>query len=66
MNYLKIAELAHKCEIKAKQIGFLYSIVGSSDAFTFTKEQFDRFYFTIGEYEKELLILEKKLLKLLK
>ena len=65
MDYLKISELANKCEIKARQIAFLYAIIGSSP-FAFTKEQFDRFYSTVAQYEQELLILEKKLRKLIK
>jgi predicted DNA-binding protein YlxM (UPF0122 family) len=61
MNYLKIAEIANKCEVKRQQINEHYRMIGANSQFT--KETQEVFYCTIKDMEKELKDLESKLVK---
>lgn len=62
MDYLKIAEIANKCEVKRQQISEHYRMIGANNQFT--DEIRNVFYSTIKEMETDLKILEGKLYKL--
>lgn len=61
MEYLKIAEVANKCEVKRQQISEHYRMIGANP--NFTKETKDVFYVTIQDMEADLERLENKLRK---
>lgn len=62
MNYLKIAEVANKCEVVAKKITEHYRIIGANSHFT--DEVRDVLYLAISDMEKEKKRLEKMLREL--
>jgi len=64
MNYLKIAEIANKCEVKRQQISEHYRMIGANNQFT--DEIKNVFYAVIKDMETDLKILESKLLKYVK
>jgi predicted DNA-binding protein YlxM (UPF0122 family) len=61
MEYLKIAEIANKCEVKKQQIFEHYRMIGAHP--NFAKETQDVFYNVIKDMERDLETLEKKLRK---
>mgnify|MGYP003431212082 CR=1 FL=1 len=61
MEYLKIAEIANKCEVKKQQICEHYRMLGAHP--NFTKETQDIFYAVIKDMERDLVTLEGKLRK---
>jgi len=64
MDYLKIAEIANKCEVKRQQISEHYRMIGANNQFT--DEIRNVFYTVIKDMERDLKILESKLLKYVK
>lgn len=62
MDYLKIAEIANKCEVKRQQISEHYRMIGANSQFT--DEIREVFYLTIKEMETDLKLMEGKLYKL--
>lgn len=64
MDYLKIAEIANKCEVKRQQISEHYRMIGANNQFT--DEIRNVFYAVIEDMERDLKILESKLLKYVK
>lgn len=62
MNYLKISEIALKCEVKQNQIVQLYLLIGRNTHFS--DEVKSDIYKLIEDVKKELEILENKLKKL--
>lgn len=63
MEYLKIAEIANKCEVKRQQIIEHYRMVGAN---RFTDEVKNIFYADIKGMENDLKVLENKLRKYVK
>lgn len=61
MEYLKIAEIANKCEVKKQQISEHYRMIGANPKFT--KETYNIFYAVIKDMENDLETLEGKLRK---
>lgn len=61
MEYLKIAEIANKCEVKKQQIFEHYRMLGAHPKFA--KETQDIFYNVIKDMERDLATLENKLRK---
>ena len=59
MNYLKIAETAHKCQIKRSQISEYYRMIGANSQFS--DETVEALGHAITEMEAELRKLESKL-----
>ena len=64
MEYLKIAEIANKCEVKRQQISEHYRMIGANNQFT--DEVRDVFYAVIKDMERDLKALEDKLRKYVK
>ena len=64
MEYLKIAEIANKCEIKRQQISEHYRMIGANNQFT--DEVRDVFYDVIKDMKRDLKVLEDKLRKYVK
>lgn len=64
MEYLKIAEIANRCEVKRQQIGEHYRMLGANNQFT--DDVKDVFYSVIKDMEHDLKILENKLCKHIK
>jgi hypothetical protein len=64
MEYLKIAEIANKCEVKRQQISEHYRMIGANNQFT--DEVRDVFYAVIKDMERDLKFLEDKLRKYVK
>jgi hypothetical protein len=64
MQYLKIAEIANKCEVKRQQIIEHYRMVGANREFT--DDVRNIFYNTIKDMEQDLKVLENKLIKCIK
>lgn len=64
MDYLKIAEIAQKCNVKQAQILEHYRMIGANPQFP--KEVVDTFYAVISDMEAEKTRLEKQLWKLVK
>lgn len=64
MEYLKIAEIANKCEVKRQQINENYRMIGANSQFT--NEVRDVFYSTVKDMECDLKALENKLRKYVK
>lgn len=62
MQYLKIAEIANKCEVKRQQINEYYRMIGANSQFT--KDLDSVIYESIKYIQRELDILENKLKKL--
>lgn len=59
MEYLKIAEIANKCEIKHQQIIEHYRMIGANNQFT--DEVKNVFYAVIEDMERDLKVLEDTL-----
>ena len=64
MDYLKIAEIANKCEVKRQQISEHYRMIGANSQFT--DEVRNVFYAVIKDMERDLKVLEDKLRKYVK
>ena len=64
MEYLKIAEIANKCEVKRQQISEHYRMIGANNQFT--DEVRNVFYAVIKNMERDLKVLEDKLRKCVK
>ena len=64
MEYLKIAEIANKCEVKRQQISEHYRMIGANNQFT--DEVRNVFYAVIKDMERDLKVLEDKLRKYVK
>jgi hypothetical protein len=64
MEYLKIAEIANKCEVKRQQISEHYRMIGANNQFT--DEVRNIFYSVIKDMERDLKTLEDKLRKYVK
>jgi hypothetical protein len=62
MDYLKIAEIANRCEVKRQQINEHYRMVGANGQFT--EDVRSVFYETIENLKKDLEKLEDKLARL--
>ena len=61
MEYLKIAEIANKCEVKHQQINEHYRMIGANNQFT--DEVRNVFNAVIKDMERDLKVLENKLRK---
>lgn len=61
MEYLKIAEIAHKCEVKRQQINEHYRMLGANKQFSDSVK--DVFYAVVKDMERDLKSLEEKLRK---
>ena len=59
MEYLKIAEIANKCEVKRQQISEHYRMIGANSQFP--DEVRNIFYDVIKDMERDLKTLEDKL-----
>jgi predicted DNA-binding protein YlxM (UPF0122 family) len=59
MDYLKVSEIANKCEIKRQQISEHYRMMGANPEFTL--EVRNVFYDAIEDMERDLKKLENKL-----
>lgn len=59
MNYLKIAEIANKCEVESQKILEHYRMVGANSHFS--NEMRDAIYLAISNMEREKTRLEKML-----
>ena len=64
MDYLKISEIANKCEVKRQQISEHYRMIGANNQFT--DEIRNVFYAVIKDMERDLKNLEDKLIKYVK
>ena len=64
MEYLKIAEIANKCEVKRLQINEYYIMIGAN--MQFTDEVRNVFFVAIREMEHDLKTLEDKIRKYVK
>ena len=64
MEYLKIAEIANRCEVKRQQISEHYRMIGANNQFT--DEVRDVFYDVIKDMKRDLKVLEDKLRKYVK
>ena len=64
MEYLKIAEIANKCEVKRQLISEHYRMIGAN--IQFTDEVRNVFYAMIKDMERDLKVLEDKLRKYVK
>jgi predicted DNA-binding protein YlxM (UPF0122 family) len=63
MEYLKISELANKCEVKRQQISEYYRMIGANPNFTI--EIKDAIHKSIDDMQDDLNKLENKLRKLI-
>jgi predicted DNA-binding protein YlxM (UPF0122 family) len=59
MEYLKIAEIANKCEVKRQQISEHCRMIVANNQFT--DEVRNVFYAVIKDMERDLKVLEDKL-----
>ena len=64
MEYLKIAEIANRCEVKRQQISEHYRMIGANNQFTY--EVRDVFYDVVKDMKRDLKVLEDKLRKYVK
>ncbi len=63
MDYLKIATIANRCEVKRQQIAEHYRMIGAN--MQFTDETKNVFYAVINDMKKELEGFENRLKKLI-
>jgi hypothetical protein len=63
MDYLKIAEIAHRCEVKRQQMSEHYRMIGANR--TFNKETQDIILAAIKDMKSDLARMEDKLRKYL-